>query len=231
MILEISQSHDEIEERILEASAQVFAHYGYDKTKMGDIAREARIAKSTLYLRWKTKEDLFGALIWYEARQFTYQWLARVEADPLGGTFPHLYRHAVLLMRESAFVMALITRDRRVLGNFLKRPEMDGLIEQRLSMSRLFLARLQAAGVIRADVNIEAVGFLLNSMQYGFLKLDEITKENPPIEDALDILVEMLNRLLTPEDGSNNEAGKEVIKEIMAEIHAFLDAFENRSDA
>lgn len=228
MTSETSRSQNEIEGRILAAAAHVFGHYGYDKSTLGDIAREAGVAKSTLYLRWKTKEDLFGAVLWYEARQFTYDWLARVAEDPAGGTFPNLYRHAVLLMRENAFVMALITRDRNVLGSFLKRPEMDGLIEERLSMSRLFLTRLQAAGVIRRDLNIDAVGFLLNSMQYGFLRVDEITQEAPPIEDALDILAEMLNRLLTPDDGGDSEAGKQVIAGIMAEIHAFLDAFENR---
>lgn len=224
----LPQSQNQIETRILTAAAHVFGHYGYDKSTLGDIAREAGVAKSTLYLRWKTKEDLFGAVLWHQARQFTYDWLARVAEDPAGGTFANLYRHGVLLMRENAFVMALITRDRNVLGGFLKRPEMDGFVEERFSMSRLFLMRLQAAGVIRHDLNIEAVGFLLNSMQYGFLRLDEITQEEPPIEDALDILAEMLDRLLTPEDGGDSEAGKQVIAGIMAEIHGFLDAFESR---
>ena len=55
---------------MLDAAAALIAHYGYDKTTVDDIAREAGVAKSTLYSRWKTKDALFNALIWRETRRF-----------------------------------------------------------------------------------------------------------------------------------------------------------------
>ena len=49
-------------EAILEAAKQLFGHYGYRRTAIDDIAREARIAKGTVYLYFKSKEEIFRAL-------------------------------------------------------------------------------------------------------------------------------------------------------------------------
>ncbi|MCB0031981.1 MAG: helix-turn-helix transcriptional regulator, partial [Anaerolineales bacterium] len=38
----------ERETRILQAAAQLFAHYGFDKTTVSDIAREAGVSKGAI---------------------------------------------------------------------------------------------------------------------------------------------------------------------------------------
>lgn len=47
--------------KILEASVKVFVRKGYYRTQMEDVAREAGVAKGTLYLYFKSKEELFSA--------------------------------------------------------------------------------------------------------------------------------------------------------------------------
>ena len=47
---------------ILAAAKQLFGHYGYRRTSIDDIAQEARIAKGTVYLYFKSKEEIFRAL-------------------------------------------------------------------------------------------------------------------------------------------------------------------------
>lgn len=49
-------------EAILVAAKQLFGHYGYRRTSIDDIAQEARIAKGTVYLYFKSKEEIFRAL-------------------------------------------------------------------------------------------------------------------------------------------------------------------------
>lgn len=44
---------------ILEAAQAVFAEKGFTATKLEDIARRAGVSKGTLYIYYKTKEDLF----------------------------------------------------------------------------------------------------------------------------------------------------------------------------
>ncbi len=47
---------------ILDAALRVFGQYGYRRTSMDDIAREADIGKGTIYLAFPSKEKVFQAL-------------------------------------------------------------------------------------------------------------------------------------------------------------------------
>jgi len=47
---------------ILDAAERVFFSKGYEKASMNDVAKEAGIAKGTLYLYFKTKKDLYFAI-------------------------------------------------------------------------------------------------------------------------------------------------------------------------
>lgn len=49
--------------QILDAAMRVFAREGAAGTKIQDIAREAGIAKGTIYLYFKSKEDIFESII------------------------------------------------------------------------------------------------------------------------------------------------------------------------
>ena len=49
-------------EAILTAAFSLFGHYGYRRTSIDDIAQEAGIAKGTVYLYFKSKEEIFRAL-------------------------------------------------------------------------------------------------------------------------------------------------------------------------
>ncbi|WP_158241898.1 TetR/AcrR family transcriptional regulator [Tabrizicola sp. TH137] len=47
---------------ILDAAFRAFATYGYRRTAMDDIAKGAGISRSTLYLHFRNKEDIFRSL-------------------------------------------------------------------------------------------------------------------------------------------------------------------------
>jgi AcrR family transcriptional regulator len=47
---------------ILDAALRVFGQYGYRRTSMDDIAREAAIGKGTIYLSFASKDEVFRAL-------------------------------------------------------------------------------------------------------------------------------------------------------------------------
>lgn len=49
--------------QIIEGARTVFLERGFDGASMGDIARAAGVSKGTLYVYFKNKEDLFGAVV------------------------------------------------------------------------------------------------------------------------------------------------------------------------
>ena len=56
------QYKTEVKEKIVQAAIATFSKYGYDKTRMDDIAESAKLGKGTLYLYFKSKEELFYAI-------------------------------------------------------------------------------------------------------------------------------------------------------------------------
>lgn len=59
-------------ESILQAAAQAFSRLGFRKASIGDIAQAAGVAKGTVYLAAKSKEDLFYQAVLRDLRE----WLA-----------------------------------------------------------------------------------------------------------------------------------------------------------
>src|SRR5258707_14118265 len=49
-------------ESILRAATRVFAHNGYFNSKVADIAREAGVADGTVYLYFKSKEEILHSI-------------------------------------------------------------------------------------------------------------------------------------------------------------------------
>jgi len=50
-----------IEERILEAAAELFLTRGYNATTMADVVDATKISKTTLYARFRDKQELFDS--------------------------------------------------------------------------------------------------------------------------------------------------------------------------
>lgn len=53
-----SKSED-TREKILVAAIQRFSKFGYRRTSINDVAEEAGLARATVYLYWRRKQDLF----------------------------------------------------------------------------------------------------------------------------------------------------------------------------
>jgi AcrR family transcriptional regulator len=52
----------EREEQILRAAERLLKHYGFSKTTVSDIAREAEVGVGTVYLHFASKDDIVAAL-------------------------------------------------------------------------------------------------------------------------------------------------------------------------
>lgn len=69
-------------ERIIETAAELFGEFGYNDVRMEDIATRAEVAKGTLYLYFKDKDELFLALI-LERMQHLFERAQTLAAEPV----------------------------------------------------------------------------------------------------------------------------------------------------
>lgn len=212
-------------QRILDATIELVVHYGYDKTTVSDIAEKAGVSKGAIYLHWPSKDDLFEALIWRETWRYVDDWLARIENDPDGGTLVGLFKNALLTMTDKPFIQAMMIKDRRILGDFMRRKGSE-IVSQGYGMSKEFIAMMQAAGALRQDLDPEVAAYVMNSIRYSILTMDQVllSGQTPPMDKVIEMTAAMLDRFLTPEDGGNREAGKQIIK-------GLIEAFRQQQQA
>jgi AcrR family transcriptional regulator len=58
---------EEFRKKIIITSGQIFSRYGFRKTTMDEIARELKMGKSSIYYYFESKEEIFEAVVLYEA--------------------------------------------------------------------------------------------------------------------------------------------------------------------
>lgn len=212
-----SPDHSRIE-RILDAAARLISHYGYDKTTVSDIAAEAGVSKGAIYLHYKSKEELFEALIFREGEKLVADLLERITSDPRGGTIFGLYQHAILASISNPLIHALMTRDSRILGDLARRWRDDPRFSGTDRFFRLeMVQQLQAARVIRDDLDASVVTYILTMIRYGFLTVNEVIpmQEAPPLDEVGRTLGLMLETALAPPEGADLEAGKRVLTAVL----------------
>jgi len=210
--------NDERQEQLLRAAAVVIIRQGYDKTTMSDIADEAGVSRGTVYLYFKGKEELLEALLYWEWMQYSQTCLEALEADPRGGTVGGFYRAIFRAVNSRPLMASIMRRDRRVLGNYLRKPGNPFVWVDAGSITVDLIHTLQAAGAVRQDLDPEVTAHLLETVSYGQLTIGDFKspEQFPPFSVVMEALASMMDRWLLPEDGGNSEAGKEVFRQIFA---------------
>jgi AcrR family transcriptional regulator len=208
---------DERAQGILAKAERLILHYGYDKTTMSDIAAEANVSKSTLYLYWQSKEELLRALLTRETLDVVDDWLRRVQDDPQGGTLFGIYQHGFRALLAHPLMSALYTKESHVLGDYVRRRDRARHVLP-YHLNRLLVQRLQAAGVIRADLHDDVLNHVLVLISVGLFSIGELLppEEAPPFEEVVDALAQMVQRSLAPPDPGDSAQGK-------LALQAFLD--------
>jgi len=223
-------TNPEREERILEAAAKLIAHYGYDKTTVSDIAEEAGISKGAVYLHYKSKEELFDALIIHEGMKMLDVMLERVEADPDAGSIFALYQHAMVATYSSPVVLALMRRDARVIGDMARRLKDKPFSIDSAFIQHEMVRQLQAANVIRQDLDPNEVAYVMALVKSGFLLVNEFLPPESilPLDEAGKAIGRLLERGLAPEGGGDKVAGKAALENILHMTREVLQKYKSR---
>ncbi len=103
--------------RILEAATKLFIRHGYRKTSIEDVAKNASMAKGTVYLYFKTKADLLMHAIAEEKRRYMLQF--RPFLDPgmaPGERLRRWIKTALVLGTEMPLISKLTSGDREILS-------------------------------------------------------------------------------------------------------------------
>ncbi len=212
--------YNEKENALLDAAMELFIRYGYDKTTVNEIAKNAGISKGAVYLLFDSKQAIMENLLFRESKRYNLRWFALTDTDPQGGLLSGMYKNLLIALSASPMMTALFKSDRQILGSFLKLTPIKsygGLIRED------FIKRLQYAGAVRKDMDPAVTAHIMDMIAYALFSMGEIkpTDKTPDMDKVFDIIAKMMDSCFTPEDGGNSEAGKKVLHQIKEEALAY----------
>jgi AcrR family transcriptional regulator len=213
--LEPVDERQQREARILDAAAALLVRWGYRKTTIDDVAREAGVGKGTIYLHWKDKNALFLAAVLRAQQQSGSEVMRRVAADPEGGRFHRLWTHGMVAALEDP-LMAAIMKGQTDLFQGLAGAFQSGMLQQLTKDYEAYIVQLQQAGLIRSDIPAPVISFLTGALKIGVINTPDIygQDQRPSMEQLTDAISDMLRRWLEPEHlPSDTSAGKQLVTE------------------
>lgn len=139
-------------ERILDAAERIFAQRGFFAARVSEIAKEAGVADGTIYLYFKSKDDLLISLFESRMDRFNALLASMIPADarPLD-KLQALIKTYLTLVHAQPHVAEVLTIELRQSAKFMKEasnPKFGDL----LRMLAAIVADGQAAGELTGDI-------------------------------------------------------------------------------
>ena len=159
---------EERAQRILDAASTLILRWGYQKTTLDDISREAGVAKATIYLHWKTREELFAALMRREKVEMTEEIMQYVAADPQGATMAGMFKYSALVMMKHPLIKAVFLQDMDVIGKLAQREHSTAVYAEQLAGFNTYLELLREQGLVRTDLSLRVQGYMMSAIFMGF---------------------------------------------------------------
>ena len=213
-------------DRILDAAAELVLRWGYKKTTIDDIAKQAGVAKGTIYLHWKTREDLFLALLTREGVKLTEDMKRRFASDPEGSTLRGFIKHSTLALMQNSMMKALYLNDTDMLGAMASREFSSATYPQRIENYKAFLEFLRSHDQVSTDIGIREQTYILSAIWIGFLFIDRWMPEEFKFsdEEMVEMLADTVQRALGPRyaaTGGAEDAG--VLQEVSDALNLYMD--------
>lgn len=160
------QSQDSRDE-ILKAATRLFANRGFHETSMSEVAREARVSKALIFWHFKTKEELFLAVLNRLLEPYFIDFAEESRMLDERHQILRLVEFYLLFVRDHAnsvrFFLAQMLREQRLsqgLGEQVMR-----LYSGYRNMLVELISRAQQRGICVTDFTPEkAAGFILSAL-------------------------------------------------------------------
>ncbi len=187
-------------QRILDAAAALILRWGYNKTTLDDVSRQAGVAKGTIYLHWKTREELFAALIKREKVELAEDIKQRILVDPEGATLRGILKHSALALMKRPLMKAVLLRDLEVLGKLAHREQSSAAYAERLTGFNTYLELLREQDLVRTDLSLRAQVYMLSAIFTGFFLVAPLVPDEftPSDEELAELMAETVHCALEP---------------------------------
>jgi TetR/AcrR family acrAB operon transcriptional repressor len=200
------QAPADTRERILHSASRVFASKGLQKATLDEVASDAGMTKGAIYWHFKSKNDLFFALLDDRFRECTSPLMGEVDAasrqalaaDPLSA-MTQMFKASVLRCTQDAewprlyFECVAQTRDPEV------RSRLADFYDRGWALSREMTAALKANGLVPAEADPDVAAVFWTALFDGLVLAWMINADKLDMDQLADGIFRMLWRGIAPD--------------------------------
>lgn len=182
---------EDARELIIQVAGELFGRFGYKKTTMDDIAQALRMGKSSLYYYFKSKEEVFQAVVEKEASQLKAAVLVAINS--VSSPMEKLRQYVIVRMhkfKESINLYEAVRSDYLVHLPFIEKVRVKYDLEE-VSIIESILKDGQQKNIFRIDeiqLGAVAIAIAMKGLEIPLL----INDAENNLEVRLDKLLEIL---------------------------------------
>ena len=197
-------------DRILDTARELLLLWGYRRVTIDELARRAGVGKGTIYLHWRSREEVFLAVSAREAAAMADAIVDAIRTDPAEVALHRYLRRLFVEAMNRPVLRALYTRDADTLGTFLAATHHHRLEESKLDVNRDYLGVLAAESMLRPDLHLKDLDYTLPTIVFGFFAAEPF--HSPAIgltlEQKADQLAQTVRRAFEPTDPPSSDTMK-----------------------
>lgn len=179
---------------IIAAATKLFASAGYAECEMEKVAAKLRVAKGTLYLYFKGKEELFFACVDNGMKEM--QSVVRAAAEEARTPLQKIekaIRAYLTFFDDRPELVELLIQERANFRN-RKRPTYFEYRDANRGPWRLLYSSLVEQGKLRSDLPIERMLDTIGNLLYGTMFTNQFVGRTVTLDEQVDTTLEIVMR-------------------------------------
>ncbi|MEU7853187.1 TetR/AcrR family transcriptional regulator [Nonomuraea sp. NPDC049141] len=213
--------------RILDVAADLLLRHGYRRVTIDDVAAGADIGKGTVYLHWKTREQLFSAVFAREVLCAMDELRQALRQDPHTCLLRNFARAYFLAITNRPLLHGFLLQDPHLLGKLTSSPD-TARDDRHGTMARDYLELLAEHGLLRDDLQPDELGYAYQATFEGFLRAEGTAPSGGP-EQRADLLARTVQRAFEREPTLPDTTLRDLATTVATLLSDLIDA--DRTDS
>jgi AcrR family transcriptional regulator len=204
MDMEVGRASSDKATRILDAARRLLLRRGSRGITISEVAKLAKVGNGTVYLYWRTKDDLMVELFIRDYLIVIDEVIATLSREP-----DKVVPHALLPLIHNTFQAypfsaAVQMRDEHMLGALEGHPTINAVIDV-AGPSAIFAALMpvfRENGIVRTDLSLDGQVYAAAALFEGFFSLPRVypwsTMRSRPATEADSVMGDVFRLVLEP---------------------------------
>ncbi len=167
-------------DQLLDIASELLLRAGYRRVTVDDIAGRAGVGKGTVYLHWKSRDELLLAVLQREVVHSIDQLVSVLRDDATTIVLHRMTEVHFLEVMRRPLLRALYTTDPEVLGRLAAELHTGQGLDHHRAFDD-YLRLLADHGLLRNDLSIEEISYGYHAVLHGYLSEDSYDRGAPEL--------------------------------------------------